>query len=228
MPTEAILALVEREVSRIGRKVIFIDGFPRNLDQISLSLYFRALIGYRDDPDFFVFIDVPEAVIDERLKFRVICPLCQTPRNTKLLRTKEVGYDASKKEFYLICDNPTCQGFGTARMVSKQGDELGIEAIRERIEVDRMVMKTLLELEGVDKIFLRNSVPADKAGEYVDDYEITPAYLYEWDEKQKKVLVREEPWTIKDDSGKDSYSLLPQPVALALIKQLANNLLTIY
>ena len=113
-------------------------------------------------------------------------------------------------------------------MVSKQGDELGIEAIRERIEVDRMVMKTLLELEGVDKIFLRNSVPADKAGEYVDDYEITPAYLYEWDEKQKKVLVREEPWTIKDDSGKDSYSLLPQPVALALIKQLANNLLTIY
>jgi len=228
LPTEAILALVEREVSRIGRKVIFIDGFPRNLDQISLSLYFRALIGYRDDPDFFVFIDVPEAVIDERLKFRVICPLCQTPRNTKLLRTKEVGYDASKKEFYLICDNPTCQGFGTARMVSKQGDELGIEAIRERIEVDRMVMKTLLELEGVDKIFLRNSVPADKAGEYVDDYEITPAYLYEWDEKQKKVLVREEPWTIKDDSGKDSYSLLPQPVALALIKQLANNLLTIY
>ena len=121
-PTEVILALVEREIDRIGRKAIFIDGFPRNLDQISYSLYFRTLIGYRDDPDFFVFIDVPEAVIDERMKYRVTCPHCQSPRNTKLLRTKEVGYDQDKKEFYLICDNPSCEGFGKVRMVTKEGD----------------------------------------------------------------------------------------------------------
>ncbi|MEK7076802.1 MAG: nucleoside monophosphate kinase, partial [Patescibacteria group bacterium] len=131
LPTEVILALVEREIDRIGRKAVFIDGFPRNLDQISYSLYFRALIGYRDDPDFFVFIDVPEAVIDERMRYRVICPVCQTPRSTKLLRTREVGYDERKKEFYLICDNAEC---GSTRMVSKEGDELGIEPIKARLE----------------------------------------------------------------------------------------------
>src|SRR3989344_4231425 len=33
LPTEFILSLVEREVDRLGRKAIFIDGFPRNMDQ---------------------------------------------------------------------------------------------------------------------------------------------------------------------------------------------------
>lgn len=219
LPTEVILALVEREIDRMGRKAVFIDGFPRNLDQVSYSLFFRALIGYRDDPDFLVFIDVPEAVIDERMKYRVVCPICQTPRNIKLLRTKEVGYDEKEKKFYLLCDNPSCDGYEKSRMVSKEGDELGIEAIRERIEIDGKVMKTLLGLEGVPKVYLRNSIPVAAAKEYVDDYEITPAYRYEL--KGDKVEVIEEPWVLKDDEGVDSYSLLPAPVALALIKQTA-------
>lgn len=218
LPTEVILALVELEIDRIGRKAIFLDGFPRNLDQVSYSLYFRALVGYRDDPDFLVFIDVPEAVIDERMKYRVVCPGCQTPRNVRLLRTKDVSYDFVKKEFYLLCDNLKCGGYGKSRMVSKEGDELGIEAIRDRIEVDGKVMQTLLGLEGVPKVYLRNSVPVDVAKDYIDDYEITPAYRYELDEKGD-VRVIEEPWTIKDDESRKSYSLLPAPVALALIKQ---------
>ncbi|MDO8561056.1 MAG: nucleoside monophosphate kinase [bacterium] len=217
LPTEIILALAEREIDRIGKKAIFIDGFPRNLDQVSYSLYFRALIGYRDDPDFFVFIDVPEAVIDERMKTRVVCPQCQSPRNIKLLRTKEVGYDSATKQFYLICDNPNCPGYGKDRMISKEGDELGIEAVRDRIEVDRKVARTLIDLKGVPQIFLRNSIPIAEAKEYVDDYEITPAYLYELEEG--KVNVIEEPWTVTDDEGNLSYSLLPVPVALALIKE---------
>lgn len=224
LPTEIILALVEREIDRIGRKTIFIDRFPRNLDQISYSLYFRALIGYRDDPDLFVFIDVPEAVIDERMKYRVVCPACQTPRNTKLLRTKEVEYDQREKKFYLICDNPSCKAFNKARMVTKEGDELGIEAIRNRIEIDGKVMKMLLNLQGVPKVFLRNSVPADKIHEYVDEYEITPAYRYELDIETKKVRVLEERWTIIDDEKNNAHSLLPAPVALAFIKQTASAL----
>lgn len=218
LPSEVILALVEREIDRLGRKAVFIDGFPRNLNQVSYSLYFRALIGYRDDPDFFVFIDVPEAVIDERMKYRVICPKCQTPRSLKLLRTRDVGYDAGVKQFYLICDNPDCNG---ARMVAKEGDELGIEAIRERIEMDDRVIRQLLGLEGVPKVYLRNSVPVEMAKEYVDDYEITPAYRYEWDEASRKVNVIEEPWAVRDDDGKESYSLLPAAVAVSLIKQTA-------
>ncbi|MBI2640737.1 MAG: nucleoside monophosphate kinase [Candidatus Sungbacteria bacterium] len=219
LPTEIILALVEREIGKLGRKAIFIDGFPRNLDQVSYSLYFRALMGYRDDPDFFVFIDVPEAVIDERMKYRVVCPQCQTPRNTKLLRTKDVEYDVKTKRFYLLCDNPACSGFGKSRMSAKEGDDLGIGAIRERIEVDQKVMATLLELQGAPKIYLRNSVPVDMAKEYIDDYEITPAYRYELEDDKVKIV--EEPWTVKDEEGKVSYSLLPAAVALSLIKQTA-------
>lgn len=221
LPTEVILALVEREVDRIGRKAVFIDGFPRNLDQVSYSLYFRTLIGYRDDPDFFVFIDVPEAVIDERMIYRVVCPKCQSPRNVKLLRTKDVEYDAAKKKFYLLCDSPTCEGYGKARMFSKEGDELGIDAIRERVELDDKVMRMLSDLRGAPKIYLRNSVPVAAAEDYVDDYEITPSYRYEWDKTERRVRVIEEPWAVKDDEGNPSYSLLPAPVALSLIKQVA-------
>jgi len=218
LPTELALALIKWEISRMEKKAIFIDGFPRDLDQVSYSLYFRDLIGYRDDPDFFVFIDLPEVVINERMKTRVICPICQTPRSIKLFATKEIGYDKEKKEFYLICDNPSCN---RARMVVKEGDELGIEAVRQRIEVDEKVMNLLLKLEGIPKIFLRNSVPVKLAKDYVDDYEITPAYSYKWNENSQKVEVIEEPWIINDDENEPSYSLLAAAVAVSLIKQTA-------
>lgn len=218
LPTEVILALVEREIDRIGRRAIFVDGFPRNLDQITYSLYFRALIGYREDPDFFVFIDVPETVIDERMKTRVVCPVCHTPRSTRLLRTKEVGYDEDKKEFYLVCDYPACSGFGSSRLVTKEGDELGIEAIRNRIEVDKKVMQILLDLQGVPKVYLRNSVPV-KDADAIDEYEITPSYRYE--AKEGRVHVIEEPWRVTDDKGEESYSLLPAAVVVSMIRQVA-------
>ena len=64
LPNEFIMALVKREIDRIGKKTIFIDGFPRNLDQVSYSLFFKQLIDYREDPDVFIAIDIPEAVID--------------------------------------------------------------------------------------------------------------------------------------------------------------------
>ena len=96
LPSELILALAKREISKLGRKAIFIDGFPRDLDQVSYSLFFRDLINYRDDPDVFILIDVPTTVIDERIKFRVICPICHTSRNLKLLATKNVEYDEKR------------------------------------------------------------------------------------------------------------------------------------
>ncbi len=218
LPTEIILALVEREIDKLNRKAIFIDGFPRNLDQVSYSLYFRALMGYRDDPDFFVFISVPESVIDERIKNRVICPKCQTPRSLKLLRTKEIGYDEKAREFYLKCDNPNCDG---VRMVPKEGDELGIEPIRERIEIDNKIAATLLDLQGVPKVYLRNSIPVSAAKKAVDDYELTPAYRYDRDSKNGDIKVIEEPWVIKDDEGNPAHSLLPAAVTVSLIKQIA-------
>lgn len=217
LPTELILALAKREISKLGRKAIFIDGFPRDIDQVSYSLFFRDLIDYREDPDVFILIDVPTTVIDERVKFRVICPLCQTSRNLKLLATKNVEYDVKDKKFHLICDNSNCKG---ARMVTKEGDEQGIEPIRARLEKDEMLVKEAYNLKGIPKVLLRNTIPLGEVKNIADDYEITPGYIYNWNEKTQKVETTENLWEVKDDSGTLSNSLMPPPVVVSLIKQL--------
>jgi len=217
LPSEFILALTKKKISEMPRKVLFIDGFPRNLDQISYSLFFRDLIDYREDPDIFILIDVPEEVIDQRIKYRVICPICQTPRNLKLLSSKKVGYDKKTKKFYLICDNPDCK---KTRMISKEGDKLGIKAIKDRLKLDEKLMEMAFSLYGIPKILLRNSIPINKAKQYVDDYEITPSYSYKWNEKTKKVEVIKKAWQILDDKGIPSYSLMPAPIVVSMIKQL--------
>jgi adenylate kinase family enzyme len=210
LPTELILALVKREMEKRERKTVFIDGFPRELDQVGISLFFRDLIGHREDLDVFVLIDVPDAVIDERIKWRRICPICQTPRNLKLLPTKEVVFEEGN--FYLICDN--CK----VKMVRKEGDEMGIEPIKDRLEKEKILMERALQLYGIPKILLRNSIPVELAKDLIDDYEITPEYYYEIE--NGKVVTKEKLWIFKDDDGKDSYSLLPQPVVVSFIKQL--------
>jgi adenylate kinase family enzyme len=215
LPTELILALVKLEIGKRPKKTLFIDGFPRDLDQVSYALFFRDLINYREDDDVFVLIDVPKTVIDERIKYRKICPNCQTSRNTKLLVTDRVRYD-EKNGYYMLCDNPECHD---VVMVSKEGDELGIEPIRERLEKDEILIGRAAELHGVKKVFLRNCIPVAQANELVDDYELTPEYVFSLDEN-KQVKVTEKPWQVKNDEGVESYSLLPPPVVLSLIKQL--------
>ncbi len=222
LPTEFILTLLKREIDKFDHKAIFIDGFPRDLDQVQYSLYFRDLADYRMDPDIFIAINIPESVIDERMRNRVVCPVCQAPRNLTTFPTKEAGYDKNSKEFYLICDNPACNG---ARMIGKEGDTAGIESIRERLDLDDKLMKQVMSLHGIPKILLRNAIPADsiQAG-VVDEYEVTPKYIFRHDEKTDKVTIDEEPWIVKDDAGNDSYSLLAPPVVIGLIKQLVKAL----
>ena len=219
LPTEFILTLVKKEIDKMDRKTLFIDGFPRDLDQISYSLYFRDLINYRDDPDVFVAIDIPDAVIDERIKNRVVCPKCHTPRSLKLLTTKNVGYDKKKKEFYLMCDDPACH---QERMVAKEGDNLGIETIRKRLELDGQLIKKVLSLHGIPKILLRNAIPVDKAEELVDSYEVTPEFSYEYDKKRDKVITHQKSWIVKDNQGVESISLMAPAVVVSFIRQLAN------
>lgn len=214
LPTDLILVLAKREISQNKKKTLFIDGFPRDVDQINFTLFFRDLIGYREDSDVFVLIDVPEKVIDERIKYRRVCPQCQTSRNLKLLPTSQLGYDQKQKTFYLFCDNPSCKRI---KMVPKEGDEKGIGPIRERLIKDEKLIQQAASLYGIPKIFLRNSVPKSLAKQYVDDYEITPEYCYEWD--GQKVKVEEKPWTTLDGDNKESYSLLAAPVVVSLIKQ---------
>lgn len=221
LSSELILALVKMEILRREKKALFIDGFPRDLDQVSYSLFFRDLINYREDPDVFVLIDVPESVIDERIKYRVVCPRCQTSRSLKLLPTKEVGYDKKKNQFYLLCDNPNCQ---SERLAGKEGDELGIEPLRTRLKTDEELMGRAFALHGIPKVLLRNSVPKSRVKKLVDDYEITPEYSFEYLEETGEVKTKERPWEVRDDKGIVSFSLMPPPVVVSLIVQMVKAL----
>jgi adenylate kinase family enzyme len=221
LPTEFILTLLKREIDKFDRKAIFIDGFPRDLDQIQYSLYFKDLANYRLDPDIFIAINIPESVLDERMRNRVICPKCQVPRNLTVLVTKEVGYDKDLKKYFLMCDNPECE---KARMSGKEGDDAGIESIRDRLILDDKLIKKVMSLHGIPKILLRNAVPVAGINAIVDDYEITPKYVFKRDEKTEKITVSEEPWIVKDDEGVDSCSLIAPAVVIGLLKQLTKAL----
>lgn len=217
LPTEFILALMKVYISDYEGKSLFIDGLPRQMDQVSYSLYFRDLINYRQDPDVFTLIDIPESVINERVKYRRVCPRCNTSRNLKLFITSKIEYDEKAKEYHLICDNPTCKG---ARMEPKEGDDLGIEPIRPRLDKDEEILRNIFDLHGVPKILLRNHVPVKEANKYYDKYEITPEFLLS--QENGKVKVTQKPWSVKDDNGKEAYSLMAAPVMATMIKQLVD------
>jgi adenylate kinase family enzyme len=219
VPNELMLTLIEREIDKHQGKSMFIDGFPRTLDQVSYSLFFRDLIGHREDPDLFVLIDIAESIIDQRFKTRVVCPNCGIPRNPKLALTSNIEYDKREKKFYLRCDNPDCGS--RARLVPKEGDNLGIEPIRQRLIEDEKILRLAFDLYGVPKILLRNHIPVKVARKYFDDYEITPEYGFKWNSRAEKVEVLEKPWIIKDDNGVDCFSLLPAPVVTVMIKEIA-------
>ncbi len=123
-----------------------------------------------------------------------------------------------KKEFYLLCDNSACQG---AKMLPKEGDSAGIAPIKERLQKDQKLIEQAFSLYGIPKILLRNSLPVKSAKNYVDNYEITPEYSYVFNEKENKIETLEKPWQINDDEGISSNSLMPPPVVVSLIKQLA-------
>ncbi|MCL5010599.1 MAG: nucleoside monophosphate kinase [Patescibacteria group bacterium] len=218
LPTKCVLALTELAISGTDRadKTLFIDGFPRDTGQLSNIQELRALINRRDDDDVLVIIDIPENVIDARIRDRRICPQCHESRNVRLLPTTKVGFDKATNEFFLICDNPNCSG---PKMAAKEGDENGLGAQRERYEGDMALIASAMELDGVNRIVLQNSIPIGQAGKYADDYEITPGFYYELGENNEVVMTKK-PWQFKNNQGFDVYSFMPAPVVLTLIREL--------
>ncbi len=100
----------------------------------------------------------------------------------------------------------------------KEGDEKGIEPIKERLLMDEEILKRAYSLYGVPKVLLRNAIPADVARDYVDEYEMTPGYSFEY--VDGKVVTSENPWIVADDEGVQCVSLQAAPVVVSMIKQL--------
>lgn len=213
--TEEVVRLLKNESGRLSNLVL-LDGLPRNLDQIETAVGVRKELGLKPGKDLFALIDIPDAVMDERMKSRVICPICKTPRSPKLLLTKHIKMDQKTGEIYLLCDNEKCQ---PVRMVKKEGDELGIEPIRGRLEDDARVMEAIIGRNDLEKVFLSASIPVSEA-HYVDEYEIHKIYSHEWDKKAGRVISVSQNWVFKDDLGRDSYTLFPPAVTVHLIKEM--------
>jgi adenylate kinase family enzyme len=217
VPTDFVLMLIKREIDKIGHKSIFIDGFPRSVDQVSYSLYMRDLVNYRDDPDCFILINLPVSVINARIKERRTCPVCRNSRNLELSLTSIIGYDEEKDEIYLGCDNPSCKEKGI-RMERKEGDEKGIALIKDRIITDLQVMEMARKMYGIEKIELYNSVEASVADKYTYEFDRTAAYYHEY--KDGKVVSTKKDFEV-EDHGVKYVSMMPPWVVVQFIRELS-------
>ena len=161
LPTEVILALVEKENIKKRAQGDIHQWFSEKSGPSVLFHLFQGDHGISQRPGLLRFHRSAGTDHGREDEIWVICPVCKTPRNLKLLRTKDVEYESKENKFYLICDNPSC---GHQRMVPKEGDELGIEAIRDRIEVDGKVMRTLLDLQGIQNSFKKRRPSLGRQG----------------------------------------------------------------
>jgi adenylate kinase family enzyme len=216
LPTEKILDLVYKEAQKGVLPTIFLDGLPRNLEQIDQVVGIRKRLGLPKGHDLFALIDIPEVVMDERMKNRVVCPTCHTPRHPKLLLTRFLDRDLEKGEFFLRCDKDGCD---KSRMIPKEGDNLGIMAIRDRLIEDQEVMEELFRRKEAKKILLSATLPL-KSIDQVDDYEIHLIYDLIWDKKKRRVASKAKKWLFKDDLGRESYTLFPPAVTIHMIKEM--------
>jgi len=217
-PTDFILMLVKRRIEQIGRKPIFIDGFPRNVDQVSYSLYFRDLINYRDDPDIFVLINIPLTIIDMRIRERKVCPKCKASWNLWLGPTSIIEYDSKRKKIIMKCDNPECEPI---EMVSKEGDEKGIELIANRVIADVKMIDFVRKMHGIRKVELFNALKKDGIEKYYDPYEFSQMFQHKV--VDGKVVSTKKPFVFSED-GKEYISLPQPPVTVQMIRGLVKAL----
>lgn len=217
VPTDFVLMLIKREIDRIGHKSIFIDGFPRSIDQVSFSLYLRDLVNYRNDPDCFIFINLPMTVVDVRIKDRIVCPVCRNSRNVEFNPTSIAKLDTVNNEIYFECDNPACID-KHIRMERKEGDEKGIELIKDRINTDLDVMDIARQMYGIPKIELSSSLETSNMDEYTFDYERTKS----WKHKviNGKVVSTKQEYVFSEH-GKTYCTVTPPWVVVNFIRYLA-------
>ncbi len=216
--TEFILTLVKMELEKYDKRSVFIDGLPRNIDQISFSLFFRDLFNYSSRPDFFIILETPESLLAERIGNRLICPLCNTSKNYKLNPSKfVVKSDGIEGKFDLLCDNDSCKGYSKQILVEKKGDVHGIESIRERIDATSLLMEKAKNLVGVPVIVIPGTVNKSLANTYFDDFELNPEYSYKLEDEN--VIFQKKPWEVEGDDGSKQIVLMAATVVLTMIKR---------
>lgn len=214
IPTEFILAILKRKIEKLQNKAILIDGFPRNADQISYSLYFREIMNLRPDPDFFIFLDIPTEAVDIRMKSRRICPKCQTSRNQKFLITKEIVEENGN--YYMLCDNKSCSGYKKTKLTTKEGDQAGAKSIETRLQSEGTLIEQANNLQGIDKIALKAFIPTDIAKDNVEECELTTIHNFTTKEGGK-IEIKSKPWILSDDDGTKVHSLHAAAAVLCLI-----------
>jgi len=219
LPTEMVMALIEKEVEYNKNKAIIIDGFPRSLDQINIANRMQDDFEAKGKPSAFVEIDCPDDVLLQRQMYRVTCPECQTPRNTKVLATENVGYDQGEEEFYLVCDNDTCDNIRMKPKYGKVGGEYTIETFKKDQQQTKDLLQKVHEDHPHRHIRVHNHISVSEVGNH-DEADFTLETDYEFDSETKQVTKRFKPWVIKDDDGIDVLSRWPDPVVADLMKEL--------
>jgi len=213
--------MLDTAIEKDSRKSLIIDGFPRSIEQIEYALKLARFYQKAGMEWFFVEINCPNSVLEARISGRRFCPKCNSSKNIKLLLTKDVGYDESTKEFYLLCDTPSCK---RVRMIRKPGDELGIKVLEERNkETEAMIEECKKRISPLRYIIVYNSLPVEEASSYNEE-DFTKEAKLKWNAKDKKVEIEYIPWIVKDDNGKECYSRYSEPVAADLIKELFHKL----
>lgn len=73
--------VMERILQRDCQRGYILDGFPRTYAQAKALRH--SLLKFGEEIDYAVSLAVPDEVIQERMKTRIVCPVCDAQYNTK-------------------------------------------------------------------------------------------------------------------------------------------------
>lgn len=218
LPTEVVMALIEKAVKDNQGKSVIIDGFPRSKEQVALALKMQKDFEAQNIPSVFVEINCPEDILIKRSIDRRVCPMCQTSRNIKLLLTKEIEFDEKTGEFHLICERPACD---RARFVKKQGDQDGIEKIKERQKKVQDMIDEIKNQSPHLHLSVHNAILLDEAYKH-DPADFTEEAELFWDKDKKEVIRSFKPMVSTDEHGRKVYSRWPEPVVVDMVDKLVD------
>ncbi|MCL5795087.1 MAG: nucleoside monophosphate kinase [Patescibacteria group bacterium] len=216
LPTEVVMALIEKAVKDNQGKSVIIDGFPRSKEQVAMALRMQKDFEAKKVPSVFVEINCPEEILIRRYIDRRVCPICQTPRNIKLLLTKEIEFDEKSGEFHLICERPECK---RARFIQKQGDQDGIGKVKERQKKVQEMIDEIKKQTPHLHIAVHNAVALEEAHKH-DMADFTEEAELFWDKDKKEVVKKFKPMVAIDEHGRKVHSRWPEPVVVEMVDKL--------